>query len=108
MPDKIRQDILDLLPHSKSNNPELHQTQIESLESTAETPTSTVGEPKVSFLTKTISMATLALILTAIWGIGQVSIGIPDEVVLNFLMVLLYNWFVKNGYKVPDFFHKQK
>jgi hypothetical protein len=97
MTNPIRPDILDLLPHAKP-------TFIPPIQPESPAP----EEPKISFMTKAISLASLAFILTGIWAVGQFSIGIPDEVILNFFMVLLYNWFVKNGYKVPNFFNKIK
>lgn len=60
-------------------------------------------EPEpASFWKKAFSFVVLSLILTGFWIAGQFSIGVPDELVLQFLTILLYNWFVDNGYKLPD------
>lgn len=64
-------------------------------------PSAPEPEP-VPFKKRWMARFTLLLILTGVWLVGQATLGIPDELLVEIFAVLLYNWFVDNGYKLPD------
>lgn len=89
--------------------PEFTEELLDQDGSTANSQTivTTRNAKSAPFITKAVSFLVLGGLLAGYWFVGQFSIGIPDELALQILTILLYNWFVENGYQVPRWFKKQ-
>ena len=61
---------------------------------------------KVPFIKHVFFFLGLAILTYAYWFFGQLTLGVPDEYIATIFTVLLYNWFVSNGYELPKWLKK--